>query len=414
VNLHLDIAFSHLRSRRRQTIVSLLGVVLGVAFFLAVSALMRGSERDLIERLVDTAPHITIYDEYRDPRPQPARMLFPAGAVQIRGVKPRAERRGIRQYRQKLLTIDAIRGTQAAPVLAAQAIFSFAGRDEAVTLSGIVPARMKNVSQIDDDIVAGSLDAIDVNPSGIIIGRALAKKLSLSMGDTVSVVSPAGNLRAMKIVALFETGNAGYDESQTFAQLTRVQALMNRPNVANLIVVKMDDAFAARQAAAFIERATGYKSVSWQEASKDLLDALTIRNVIMYTVVGAILLVACFGIYNVISTVVLEKTRDIAILKSMGFHARDIRLIFVIEGAVIGIGGSLLGMAMGSLMMRAVERVEIKPPGSTEAINLPIYWGLDQFALAASFAILSAVIAAYLPARKGGRVDPVDILRGAA
>ena len=154
--------------------------------------------------------------------------------------------------------------------------------------------------------------------------------------------------------------------------------------------------------------------MSWQEASKDLLDALVIRNIIMYTVVGAILLVACFGIYNVISTVVLEKTRDIAILKSMGFHARDIRLIFVIEGAVIGIGGSLLGMAMGSGMMRAIEQVEIKPPGSTEAINLPIYWGVDQFALAAAFAILSAVIAAWLTARKGGRVHPVDILRGAA
>jgi lipoprotein-releasing system permease protein len=293
-------------------------------------------------------------------------------------------------------------------------IFSFAGRDEAVTLSGIVPARMKNVSQIDDDIVAGSLDAIDVNPSGIIIGAALAKKLSLVMGDTVSVVSPAGNVRAMKIVALFTTGNSGYDESQTFAQLKRVQALMNRPNAANLIVVRMDDAFTARRVATFIERATGYKSVSWQEASKDLLDALTIRNVIMYTVVGAILLVACFGIYNVISTVVLEKTRDIAILKSMGFHARDIRAIFVIEGAVIGVGGSLLGMAMGGAMMRAVERVEFKPPGSSETINLPIYWGWDQFALAATFAILSAVIAAYLPARKGGRVDPVDILRGAA
>lgn len=414
MNLHLDIAFSHLRSRRRQTIVSLLGVVLGVAFFLAVSALMRGSERDLIARLVDTAPHITVYDEYREARPQPARLMWPEGAVAIRGVKPKAERRGIRQYRQKLEVIDAIRGTQAAPVLVSQAIFSFAGRDEAVTLSGIEPARMKNVSQIDEDIVAGSLDAVDVNPSGIIIGRALARKLSLEMGDTVSVVSPAGNVRAMKIVGLFETGNASYDEGQTFAQLTRVQALMNRPNVANLIVIRMADAYAARTAAAFIERAIGYKSVSWQEASKDLLDALVIRNIIMYTVVGAILLVACFGIYNVISTVVLEKTRDIAILKSMGFHARDIRLIFVIEGAVIGIGGSLLGMAMGSGMMRAIEQVEIKPPGSTEAINLPIYWGVDQFALAAAFAILSAVIAAWLPARKGGRVHPVDILRGAA
>jgi lipoprotein-releasing system permease protein len=375
---------------------------------------MRGSERDLVARLVDSAPHITVYDEYREARPQPARLAFPDGAVAIRGVKPKAERRGIRQYRQKLQLIDAVRGTQAAPVLVSQAIFSFAGRDEAVTLSGIEPARMKNVSQIDDDIVAGTLDAVDVNPNGIIIGRALARKLSLDMGDTVSVVSPAGNVRAMKIVGLFETGNASYDEGQTFANLKRVQALMNRPNVANMIVVKMQDAYVARTAAAFIERSTGYKSVSWQEASKDLLDALTIRNIIMYTVVGAILLVACFGIYNVISTVVLEKTRDIAILKSMGFHARDIRLIFVIEGAVIGLGGSLLGMAMGSAMMRAIEQVEIKPPGSTEVISLPIYWGIDQFALAASFAILSAVVAAYLPARKGGRVQPVDILRGAA
>ena len=414
MNLHLDIALSHLRSRRRQTIVSLLGVVLGVAFFLAVSALMRGSERDLISRLVDTQPHITVYDEFRNARPQPARMLYPDAAVAIRGVKPRSERRGIRQYKQKLAAIDAIDGVQAAPILAAQAIFSFAGRDEAVTLSGIDPARMQGVSSIDDDIIAGRLDAVDANPNGIIIGDALAKKLSLAMGDTVSVVSPIGNVRTMKIVGLFRTGNASYDESQTFAQLTRVQALMNRPDVANLIIIRLNDAYRGQNVAAFIEETTGYKSVSWQEASKDLLDALTIRNVIMYTVVGAILLVACFGIYNVISTVVLEKTRDIAILKSMGFRARDIRLIFTIEGALIGLGGSILGVAMGSAMMRAVEQVEIKPPGSTDAITLPIYWGLDQFALAASFAILSAVFAAWLPARKGGRVHPVDILRGAA
>ena len=414
MNLHLDIALSHLRSRRRQTIVSLLGVVLGVAFFLAVSALMRGSERDLIARLVDTQPHITVYDEFRNARPQPARMLYPDAAVAIRGVKPRSERRGIRQYKQKLAAIDAIGGVQAAPILAAQAIFSFAGRDEAVTLSGIDPARMQGVSSIDDDIIAGRLDAVDANPNGIIIGDALARKLSLAMGDTVSVVSPIGNVRTMKIVGLFRTGNASYDESQTFAQLTRVQALMNRPDVANLIIIRLTDAYRAQKVAAFIEETTGYKSVSWQEASKDLLDALTIRNVIMYTVVGAILLVACFGIYNVISTVVLEKTRDIAILKSMGFRARDIRLIFTIEGALIGLGGSILGVAMGSAMMRAVEQVEIKPPGSIDPITLPIYWGLDQFALAASFAILSAVFAAWLPARKGGRVHPVDILRGAA
>jgi lipoprotein-releasing system permease protein len=414
MNLYFDIALSHLRSRRRQTVVSLLGVVLGVGFFLAVSSLMRGSEQDLIRRLVDTAPHITVYDEFREARPQPARMLYPDGAVAIRGVKPRAERRGIRQYKQKLATIDAIEGAQAAPLLVGQAIFSFAGRDEAVALSGIVPARMQGVSRIEEDIVAGSLDAVDGNPNGIIIGEALARKLSLSMNDTVSVVSPIGNVRTMKIVGLFRTGNASYDESQTFAQLARVQSLMGRPNVANMIIVRLPDAFPARDVATYIERSTGYKSVSWQESSKDLLDALVVRNVIMYTVVGAILLVACFGIYNVISTVVIEKTRDIAILKSMGFHARDIRMIFTIEGAIIGLAGSVFGVALGSAMMRAIGQVEIKPPGSVDPVTLPVYWGADQFALAVAFALGSAIVAAWLPARKGGRVQPVDILRGAA
>ncbi len=414
MNLYADIAWSHLRSRKRQTLVSLLGVVLGVAFFLAVSALMRGSEQDLIKRLVDTAPHITVYDQFRSARPQPASLVFPDGAVEVHSLKPRAERRGIRQYKQKLAVIDAVRGAQAAPILAGQAIFSFAGRDEAVTLSGIVPVRMKNVSSIDDNLVAGSLEAVDTNPSGIIIGRPLAQKLNLDMGDMVTVVSPAGNVRAMKIVALFQTGNANYDESQTFAQLTRVQALMNRPNVANMFVIRLEDAYRSEAVSRFVERSIGYKTVSWQEASRDLLNALTVRNVIMYSVVSAILLVACFGIYNVISTVVLEKTRDIAILKSMGFHARDIRSIFVIEGALIGVGGSLIGVAGGALMMRGAGTVVIRAPGFTEPINLPIYWGWDQFALAAGAAALSAVFAAWLPARKGGRVQPVDILRGAA
>jgi lipoprotein-releasing system permease protein len=413
VRLALDIAWSHLRGRRRQSIVSLLGVTLGVAFFLAVSALMRGSEQDLVRRLVDTSPHITIRDQYRNIPKQAAEQLYPQGAIALRGVKPKTELRGIRQYRKHLSAIEALGGIRAAPILAGQAIFSFAGRNEAVSLSGIVPSKMRDVSAIDEDMVAGSLDALDVDTNGIVIGRALAKKLSLRMGENIIVVSPSGNVRPMRIVGLFETGNSNYDETQTFANLTRVQALLNRPNVANTIVVKLDDATRAREVAATIEATIGYKSVSWQEASKDLLDTLVVRNVIMYSVVGAILLVACFGIYNIISTVVLEKTRDIAILKSMGFHSADIRRIFVTEGAIMGISGSLLGLGLGLLMMRAIAAVEIRPPGYTGVVHLPVYWGFDQFLIAAGFAVGSAVIAAWLPARKGSRVQPVDILRGA-
>lgn len=413
MNLYADIALSHLRSRRRQTVVSLLGVMLGVAFFLGVSSLMRGSEQDFIHRLIDTAPHISVSDEFRDPPRQPAALAFPDGAVQVRHVKPLTERRGIRNYKRRLAMIDAIPGVQAAPVLVGQVIFSFAGRDEAVTLSGIEPARMRNVSSIEDDMVAGSLEAVDADRNGIIIGVELARKLSLSMGDTVSVVAAGGNVRALRIVGLFRTGRVSYDETQSFAHLKRVQALLNRPNVANSIVLRLADAYDARAAAARIERMIGYKAVSWQEASEDLLNTLLVRNIIMYSVVAAILLVASFGIYNVISTVVLEKTRDIAILKSMGFHARDVRRVFLIEGALIGVAGSVIGALGGIALMLLMQSVQVTAPGQSEPVNLPVYWGGDQFALGVLFAMASALMATWLPARRGGRVQPVDILRGA-
>lgn len=414
MNLYADIALSHLRSRKRQTVASLAGVVLGVAFFLAVSALMRGSERDFIARLVDTAPHITVSDEFREPSPQPATLAYPTGAVQISHVKPIADRRGIRRYQQRLALVEAMPQLRAAPVLAGQAILSFAGRDEAVTLSGIDPQRMSDVSTIDEDIVAGSLEALDADRNGILIGEGLAHKLSLTMGDAVTVVSPGGSVRAMKIAGLFRTGNVNYDETQSFAHIKRVQALLEQPSTANTIIVKLDDPYQAREAASRIEHAVGYKSVSWQESNENLLNTLVVRNIIMYSVVSAILVVASFGIYNVISTVVMEKTRDIAILKSMGFHARDIRRIFVIEGVIIGLCGSIVGAMFGYLLMWVGSRTEIVVPGQADPINLPIYWGFDQFLLSVAFAMASSILAAYLPARKGGSVQPVDILRGAA
>ena len=414
MKLALSIALSHLLSRRRQTVVSLLGIVLGVAFFLAVSAMMKGSEDDFIRRLVDNSPHVTVYDEYRNPQAQPAARRFAGGAVEIEGVKPRTEVRGIRQYKQKMAFIAGLPGVRVAPALAGQAILTFAGKDIGASLTGAVPDLMKNVSTIEQYFISGSLDSLSANPNGIIIGAGLADKFRVHMGNNLTVTSPAGVVRTMKIVGLFRTGNAMYDDAQTFVLLSRAQSLFDRPNAANRFIIKLADPNAATDVARVIEGNIGYKSQSWQEASQDIMNLLKIRNTIMYSVVAAILVVASFGIYNVISTVVLEKTRDIAILKSMGFHARDIRLIFLIEGAILGFFGSIAGSALGLLLMHGLEQITFKTPFNTDQTHLPLYWGWEPVVLGAAFAMGSALMAAWLPARKGGRVQPVDILRGAA
>jgi len=414
MNLTMSIAASHLLSRKRQTIVSLFGITLGVAFFLAVSAMMSGSEKDFIKRLVDNSPHVTVYDEFRNPRPQPANLAFPNALVEIRSVKQRTEVRGIRQYKQELAFIPAMPDLRVARALSGQVIITFAGKDLGAAINGVVPEAMKHVSTIEEHMMAGSLDTLAANPDGIVIGTGLADKFRIGMGKNVTVTSPVGVVRTMKIVGLFRTGNAAYDEGQVFVVLKRAQNLLNRPNIANRLILKLNNPDDSPDVARVIEAGFGYKAQSWQEASADLMSLLKVRRTIMYSVVSAILIVASFGIYNVISTVVLEKTRDIAIMKSVGFHARDILFIFLAEGAIVGVIGSALGTGLGLAMMSALSWIEIKTPFDTARAFLPIDWGWEPVALGIAFAMTSALVAAFLPARKGARVHPVDILRGAA
>lgn len=411
--LALDIALGHLTSRKRQTLVSLSGVVLGVAFFLAVSSMMRGSEKDFLKRLVDNSPHITVSDEYRLPRVQPAAMRWEGGAIAISNVKPQTETRGIRGFGQKLEFIQSLPGLRVAPLLVGSAVLTFAGRQEGVALSGIIPETIKGVSTIDEKIIEGSVDALAGNPNGIVIGKGLADKFNLGLGSTLAVSTANSPSRSMKVVGIFRTGMANYDETQTFVLLKRAQVMLNRPNRVNRFIIQLDDAYAARDVARQIEDKIGYKAVSWAEASEDIVSLLLVRNIIMYSVVSAILIVASFGIYNTLSTIVNEKTRDIAIMKSMGFHARDVRSVFLFEGFIVGTVGSLIGVAFGIGLMKILSEVSLKPPGATETINLPVWWGPEQYALAGAFALASCLLAAWLPARRAGRVHPVDILRGA-
>jgi lipoprotein-releasing system permease protein len=179
------IAARHLLARKRQSIVSLLGIVLGVAFFLSVSALMQGSEDDFIRRLVDNSPHITIVDQFRTPHLQPVEQQF-RGAVELFRVKPETETRGIRGYKQILAYLRTLPGLYASPALTGEAIVSFAGKDIGISLNGMIPAEIDRVSTIGHYLTAGTLMDLASNPNGIIIGDQLAKDLSLSPGARTS------------------------------------------------------------------------------------------------------------------------------------------------------------------------------------------------------------------------------------
>ncbi len=412
MRLLIELAAAHVFGRSRQTIVAGLGVALGVGFSIAMAALMEGSQEDFVRQLVDTMPHVEITDEARTPAPQPAEQAF--AAAEYFGLRPVDDRRGIRNPTAARAALEAWVPGRIAPALRTQALVRYAGQEAAVTVTGIEPAREAAVSSVAGDFTAGSFASLAAGGNNVAIGNALAAKLGTRMGATIDLVSASGEVRRYRVVGLFHTGSQARDEGEVFVAMKTAQILARRPNVINDIRIRLDDPDQARVVAARAEAQLGYKAVSWQEANELIMEVLIIRNVIMYTVVAAILLVAGFGIFNIVSTITHEKARDIAILKSLGFREADMRRLFLVEGLAIGIAGSILGWGVGfglSLMLASV-RFEFSGPMG-EVSGLPLAWSAWHYAIAAGFALAAAGVAGYLPARRAARLNPVDIIRGA-
>jgi len=411
MRLMLDIAVTHVLARVRQTIVGLLGVAMGVGFSIMMAALMEGSQRDFVSQLVDSLPHITLSDERRQPPRQPAEDAY--AAVAISGLRTQAIRPGIKNPFAIVATLETWLDGKVAPSTQARAVIRYAGRDTAASVTGIDPRREALVSKLPTQIRQGTIESLRKSSNAIILGDKLAAKIGARVGNTITVVSGTGQSLNCTVVALFHSGLSQADETQAYTLLKTAQILSGQTGLVNGLRIRVRDILDARDIAARVEVQTGYKAVSWQEANEDLLSAFQIRNFIMYAVVGAILLVASFGTYNIISTITHEKTRDIAILKSLGFTSAVVRRIFLIEAMLIGIAGMLVGWVLGFLLCLALGSVEFKSP-FMDATRLPILYTPLHYILAGAVALTASGVAGYLPARKAASVHPVDIIRGAS
>jgi len=410
MNLILDIAWTHVRARARQTLVAIAGVATGVGFSIMMASLMEGSQEDFIQRLVNTIPHITVSDERRAPPPQPAERYY--DSVEIHNLKPEARRPGIKNPLATIAGLESWMPGAVAPGVEIKAIIRYAARDFSVSVGGIDPRREPSVSALPSHMRGATLDALYRANNAIILGDRLAEKLGARIGANITLQSGEGTRLTAQVVGFFHSGVTQLDETRAYVLQKTAQILGQQTGLVNQIRARTNDPMAAREVAARVEQETGYKSVSWQEAQEDLLSTFIIRNIIMYTVVGAILLVASFGTYNIISTITHEKARDIAIMKSLGLTEFTIRAIFVVEAVTIGLAGALTGFALGYALCRALGSIEIKSP-FLDADRLPLAYQASHYLIAAAVAVISSVAAGYMPARKAASVNPVDIIRGA-
>ncbi len=414
--LTLSIAVAYLTSRKRQTTISVFGAAMGAGFFIAVAAMLQGFQNYFLDKVISSSPHVIMKDEYRTAPKQPVELRFGDSTIMLEGLKPKEELRGIRGGDRIASEIAGLPGVHVSAVLRGQALLRYGGKDVAASLVGITPHREARVSNLEENMVKGELSKLQTNSNGIILGSGIADNLGAKLGAKLTVVSPQGVRLVMKVEGITRTGITAIDYSEAYILLEKSQILQKRNNRVNLIKMRLDDANDANAIAEQLEARYGYRTEGWEETNENVFSLFRMQNAIMYSVVTAILIVSGFGIFNIISTVVNEKTRDIAILKSMGFGRRDIERIFLMQGIIVGIVGTIVGWMLGYALTNALEHIPVtmKKEGFIEVEHMLLYRSYMHYVISGILVVISATVSSLLPARKAARLNPVDIIRGAA
>jgi lipoprotein-releasing system permease protein len=410
--LLFDIAWTHVTARVRQTLVGMAGVSMGVGFTIMMAGLMEGSQIDFLRQLVDTMPHITIQDERRSIPTQPADQEY--GAVQMSNVTNLNNRPGIKYPESVMASLRSWLPGDVTPSVRTTAIIDHGGGRIGVTLMGIDPRLEVRVSKLGSQMREGQVTDLSRAPNAIIIGEALAQKLAVKTGNTILLIGGQGTEVTSTVVGIFRSGMKRVDEGQIYGLTGFAQIMMGQSGVINELRLRLNDPLVAQQVATQVESQTGYKSVSWQEANADLLSTFAVRDFIVLTVMGAMLLTSSFATYNIISTITHEKRQDIAIMKSLGMREYWVRRIFIIESAIIGTVGILFGWILGYLLCYGWSHITIYNMLTGANVPLQIYYSPMHYIVAGGISLICCTGAAFFPARKATRVHPVEIIRGAS
>src|SRR6476620_1722164 len=411
-NLLLSIAWTHVSTRVRQTLVGMFGVAMGVGFTIMMAGLMQGSQIDFLRQLVDTMPHVTVEDERRSVPTQPAEDEY--AAVGMSNVPNVNRRPGIKYPDTVMASLRSWLPGDVAPSVKTTALVEHGGGRVGVTLTGIDPRLEVNVSKLASQMREGQLTDLSKAANGIIIGQALAEKLAVKNGNTVLLGGGQGDQTSATVVGIFRSGLKRVDEGQIYSLIGLAQTLMGQSGIINQLRLRLNDPVIAQKVATQVEAQIGYKSVSWQEANADLLSTFATRDFIVLTVMGAMLLTSSFATYNIISTITHEKRHDIAIMKSLGMREYAVRRIFIIESAIMGSVGILFGWILGYLLCYGWSQITIFNPLTGATVPLQIYYSPMHYIAAGAISILCCAVAAFFPARKATRVHPVAIIRGAS
>lgn len=414
--LLIQIAKTHLLTRKKQSAIASLGVTFGIGTFIVLVSFMTGLNGLLDGLILNRTPHIRIYNEVKPSAKQPI-ALHPEynGKINmVNSIRPKQDPVSIYNNKPLMNTLKKNPLVMGITPQVSAKIFYQSGsvllNGNAMGIDVLEEDRLFNFKQY---IVNGKPLDLANNENGIVLGIGVAKKLSIQVGDRIQLMSSTGVTHRLKVVGLFQSGLADVDKLQSYVNVKMAQRIIGEGNnFVTDISVKLFDIENAKDLSDQIAQTYGVNSIDIKAANAQFETGTTIRNIITYAVSITLLIVAGFGIYNILNMVIYEKMNDIAILKATGFSGSDVKRIFIYQAMFIGIVGGLMGLIMGGSMSYLIS----KAPFETEAIptvkTFPVNFQPLFYLIGSVFAVITTFFAGYLPALKASKIDPVEIIRG--
>jgi lipoprotein-releasing system permease protein len=404
-----------LMARPRQTLLALLGIMFGTAAFLILSGMMLGFREYLVQKLIDTTAHISIKAE--EPTIQEHsldRYFFPDAL--IKWIVPPVSHNDPPQIQYPQGWYDRLdadsRVLAYAPQLTAQVLVNRGKLTRSIVLIGVEAAKQVQATDVETDMTVGSFLDLDKGGFQIIIGESLAQKLGIHVNDNLNTVAEDGKVTPAKVAGFFNTGMSQVDDVTAYAPLYYVQQAHQTPGQVDQIIVKLKDITLARPIADQWAAISRENVQSWDEANANFFQVFAMQDMIRYILSFVVLMIAAFGIYNILNMMILQKRGEIAILRSMGFEAIDIIQLFMSQGIILGFIGGILGLGLGTLVCLYVQSITFATGISITKINhMLIAWHVYFYEMGFLLALLSGIIAGFLPARAASRMAPIDILR---
>ena len=406
MNINAQIAKTYIVTNKKLTGVAVAGVVLGMSIYIFMNSMLLGFDKASSKSIFKTTPHIRVYKDDEISRP-----LVSSNGKKMLLINPKivpAKNTIINPG----LVISSIQKMKDVEIVTSQVnanIFYNSGKSQITGLcSGINPEEADRMYAISSTIVEGSLGALKGNPNGILIGSGVSDKMSLRVNDYVNITSSKGVNKAFKIVGIFKTNNSVIDKTKSYVNVLSAQQLLKEGNVyvtdINVNIKNPDD---AEKIATQISASTGYKAEGWKQANETLMAAQRMRKIIITFVSTTILLVAGFGIYNILNMTITQKINDIAILKAMGFKGNDVIRIFVTQAVSVGIMGVIGGMMMATLIITLLQHVYV----GGDIGYFPITYEVTKYIQGIVVGMVITFFAGYIPAKKAANIDPVEIFR---